>query len=268
LDVEAVKAVLEDLERCGDATAGPGGMVAAGPLRVVMLGIGRATMHGGIPSEWVRGKLSVESVIPGFPRSVVFTSEDLFKVAVVAAGGLVLTPERWAGLDRVPSSDADWLAELTDRLGSGASPAEPGSWTPYRTDTPGVTQGKRWGDQSDEGGNRLWRLRDDRGWWRFAWTGGESPSAGPFLTMTQDEACRAGFALDQEAGNPIPWRTDIADDRVRLEIDGYIPRAEYRFLTTLGERVPVDHRGGVFLIPTGSWGRVQGVLADRLGLAQ
>jgi hypothetical protein len=112
----------------------------------------------------------------------------------------------------------------------------------------------------------LWRLRDDRGWWRYAWTDGSSPVEKSYLSITRDETCRTGFALDREAGAPISCRAQPVEGGVRLEVNAYLPRAEYRFLATVGTRLPVDGLPVVFLVPPAAREKVQVLLTERLGL--
>jgi hypothetical protein len=52
---------------------------------------------------------------------------------------------------------------------------------------------------------------------------------------------------------------------VELEIDAFLPRAEYRHLTTVGTRVAVD-RALRYQVPMAMWNEAATMLQERLGL--
>jgi hypothetical protein len=268
LDGERVGEVVEDLERCGDAVVGAGGWVGAAPLRVVWLGDGSVTLSAGAPTEWLsRPELGVADVDPGFPRSgqVATKQEAEFRVAVAREGGLIVTPERWAGLDDAPPAGPNYIVELDDRLVSDPTPADAIEWACYRPESAKLPANKRW-DWHPSGPGRLWKVRAAFGGWRYAWTEGGRPADEAWLDLSPDEACRAGIALDRSANNPVPCATTDTGGDVQIEVQGFLPRAEYRFLTTLGRRLPVTGPFAMYSIPNARWDRVRGVLNDRLGL--
>ena len=268
LDGERVGEVLEDLERCGDAAIGGGGWVGAAPLRVVWLGDGSVQIAAGAPTEWLRRpELGLGAVAPGLPRTghVSAPQEAEFRAAVAREGGLIVAPERWAGLDEAPPAGPDYVTELDDRAVSDPSPADGGEWACYRPERAGLPATKRWDWRPDAPG-RLWKVRAESGGWRYAWTGGGRPADGPWLDLSPDEACRAGIALDRAADNPVPCATAEAGGDVRIEVRGFLPRAEYRFLTTLGRRLPGPGPFATYSVPKPRWVRVREVLNERLGL--
>jgi hypothetical protein len=52
---------------------------------------------------------------------------------------------------------------------------------------------------------------------------------------------------------------------VELEVDAFLPRAEYRYLTTLGRRVEADGPQR-YLVPIADWDEAATTLQERLGL--
>jgi hypothetical protein len=52
---------------------------------------------------------------------------------------------------------------------------------------------------------------------------------------------------------------------VELEVDAFLPRAEYRYLTTPGKRVEADGAPR-YLVPITAWDELATTLEERLGL--
>jgi hypothetical protein len=53
---------------------------------------------------------------------------------------------------------------------------------------------------------------------------------------------------------------------VEIEVDAFLPLAEYRYLTTTGERC--EGKGPVrYRVPTDIWSEVAATIRDRLGVA-
>jgi hypothetical protein len=268
LDGERVGEVLEELERCGDVVVGAGGWVAAAPLRVVWLGDGFVKLAAGAPTEWLsRPELGLAEVDSGFPRGGQVSNklEAEFQIAVVREGGITVTPERWAGLDDAPPAGPNYIADLDDRLVSDPMPADASQWACYRPESSKLPSNKRW-DWYPSGSGRLWKVRAAFGGWRYAWTQGGRPADEAWLDLSPDEACRASISLDRCANNPVPCATTQTGDDVEIEVQGFLPRAEYRFLTTLGRRLLATGPYAIYSIPNSRWNRVRGVLNDQLGL--
>jgi hypothetical protein len=273
LDLARIRAVLEELAASGDATSGPGGMFAAAPLRVVRLSPGRYAFHGTLPTSHLRRSLSCKDLEGGVSRyaTVGTDREAALADAVSQLGGLVLSPRRWAGLDRVPTAGPDWLEELNHRLDQDRSPAgalDGGLVTPwhaYRPDVGGPPR-QRWRSaQTEDVQPCLWRARHEYGWWRFAWTAGDKPSSSSHSRLSRDEACRTQFALDRQAETSLLALIRTGQTEVELEVDAFLPRAEYRYLTTLGKRVEADGAPR-YLVPVVAWDEVATTLQERLGL--
>jgi hypothetical protein len=274
LDPALVRDVLDELADRGDVTAGPRGLVAASPLRAVRVSEEQVAVYGTCPTWRLRQELAGVGLTPGLTRRCQFTAAQAGVVtdAVARLGGLVLSPGRWTGLDRVPAAGPEWVEELGYRLQE--APAAPGSideglaapWQAYRAEA-GAEQRQRWrAARGNDAPARLWRARDEYGWWRHAWTAGGSPSASPFVRLSRDEACRTSFSLDRAAGKGLGLTVRRGDGVVDLEADAFFPLAEYRYLVTLGERAEAAG-APCYRFPAGVWDRVAATLAERLGVA-
>ena len=79
-------------------------MFATAPLRAVRLSPGRYAFHGTLPTSHLRRSLSCKDLESGVSRyaTVPADREAALADAVSQLGGVVLSPRRWAGLDRVP----------------------------------------------------------------------------------------------------------------------------------------------------------------------
>jgi hypothetical protein len=271
LDLVRIREVLEELAASGDATSGPGGLFAAAPLRVVDIAAGRYAFHGTLPTSHLRRLLPLGELQGGVTRYGIVPPghESQLAEAVSRLGGLVLPAKRWAGLDRVPSAGPEWLEELNHRLALGpAGAADQGLVTPWQAYRPdrGGPQRQRWRSGEAEAVPAcLWRARHEHGWWRFAWTAGGSPDSSPHTRLGQDEACRAQFALDRRAGTVLAVQLRAGPQDVEMEIEAFLPRAEYRLLTTLGTRVEADGPPR-YRVPIAAWDEAAVALRERLGL--
>jgi hypothetical protein len=268
VDIETVRRVLGDLERDGDVTVGDRGLLAAAPLRAVDLGNGSYLLAGGPETLRLRELLGCEVFGRAGLRKAMSSDKALVS-AVERVGGVVLTPERWAGLDRVPPADAAWLESLDaeyehDARAVDSIPAECGDWRGYLPDAGSTAQRQRWKKSTDDVAARLWRSRHDAGYWVHVWTAGHQPSHGAHLRLAGDVACRAMFALDRTAGHPIQMRISSTGGAVVLDAGAMLPRAEYRYLITFGERL--EGAALQYRFPEASWPQVSSMLVSRLGV--
>src|SRR5262249_25109234 len=132
------EAVLDELIDRGDVTEGPGGRLAAAPLRAVWLRPGHLVLFGTIPTCLLTTAPPPAHWTAGVGRSVSAPSEIDLAEAITSLNGLVVSAERWSGLDRAPAAGADWLAELDGWLAQGAESPEAlqsgvaGPWQAYR----------------------------------------------------------------------------------------------------------------------------------------
>ena len=274
LDTDQVREVLEELQQNGDVTSGPRGLVAAAPLRAVSLGRGQYLIRGTVPIRRIRNELPVESVSSAVGRhaSVAEDSESDFAEKVRKCGGLVVTPERWSGLDRIVAAGPDWLHELDTRLAHNSVPAGglpegiAGKWRAYLpTNESQLEQWSRWKSGAETG--QLWQTKHERGWRVFAWTSGTDPGNSHFIQVTQDEACRTMLSLDQSAEAPLLVSfISEDDDHVALSFPGFFPRAEFRFLTTMGDYLGFQSGKATYRVPASAFEDVRTVITTRLGV--
>ena len=184
--------------------------------------------------------------------------------AVVKLGGAIVTPEAWAGLDPTPAADPAFLVKLEERLewqASGAGSLERDGDLEWRTwqSTP---EGMRW-RRSNEG--RLWWARTRFGGHYRAWTATGSPSTSPFVALSPDDADRARFALSREVASASALHVVRSGKRATLEVPGWLPRPEYRWLSLHAEPTP-ETRGLRWEIAADDEAMITKLLAERLGL--
>jgi len=216
--------------------------------------------------RWFPGTLQCA----GAQRQLAFYDSDASPAAAALElrDGVKLPAEIWAGLDRVPKADQQWLDALGERL----------KWLPWEAgalerdgalDWHGLSmsaEGVRWRRESEHPA-KLWRARTRWGYWTWAWTGGEAaPRLAQFVRLTTDDANRAVFALARTLGHPV--RVQIADDAdaVVLAIQPWLPRAEYRYLSTKGMPLKRESYSNRWSLPRGRADEVLATLADRLGI--
>lgn len=253
--------VCDALEREGDVVLAPGGVLYATPTRVVALKK-TARIFSSVPTRALAAALGREVAAKGATRTV--ASVDSLADAVVTLGGSMVTPEAWAGFDRTPSADAAFLTKLEQRLEwqeLGAGSFEKDGALEWRTwqSTP---EGMRW-RRSNEG--RLWWARTRFGGHHRAWTASGSPSTSPFVELSPDDADRARFALSREVPGASVLRVVRSAKRVTLEVPGWLPRPEYRWLSLHAKPTP-DTKGLRWEVAADDEAMITKLLAERLGL--
>lgn len=259
LTPEMVREQLEALVEAGDVTEGSMGRVAAAPLRAVRLGAGRwkvvATLATRALSQAVPGThigAAVEREIRGDPAAV--------ELAIQQLGGRLFDAAQWAGLDRAQPADQHWLDSVSARAdGHGLRDPKPDAeWECYLPALDRPTQRKRWRPEAD---GHLWRARDDTGVTSFAWCTGGSPARQRYVPLGADDAARTAFALDRRVGAALSFTVSAGANETAVRIDALLPRAEFRYLSTLGQRAD----RGIWAVPTASWEAIAATLTDRLG---
>ena len=268
VELESVRRVLDQLERDGDVTAGDSGLIASAPIRAIELGDDTYLLVGGPETARLKEMFGFDiGTQMGLRRAT--GCGERFLGALCDVGGVVLTPHRWAGLDRTPPADEEWLAILEDELeylgaDADALPAEcSDDWRCYIPRAASLHH-RRWAKPSADGAAQLWRCRHERGYWVYLWTRGTVPSQSSHLRMPGDAALRAMFALDRSAGHPIELEISEDEDYIVLNARGMLPRAEYRYLMTFAERSAED--GFRYRVPSESWAQVSSMLTSRLGV--
>jgi hypothetical protein len=263
LDPELVDDVCEALERQGDIVLADGGLVYPAPARIVTLGGSTFRFICPVPTARLVAAVGGEWTCQGVRRDCRLSGSA--ERAAEVLGGIVVTPEAWAGLDRVPAADADWLRALDARLAWAPEPAgsleheEPLEWNCLFVDQ----DEPRW---RASGRAKLWRARHRWKRWVYAWSGGESPSVQSFVTLYPDEGARTLFAVARAAQKPLLGSIAKSGDVVTIGIFGWLPQAEYRYLSTCAEPVETSGRGSTWRMPAARAESVVNTLADRLGV--
>lgn len=261
VEEEQLDEVCGTLEREGDVVLTPGGILYATPIRVVAIK-NNARVFSSLPTRTLAAAVGREVSAKGATRTV--ASVNGLAEAVMKLGGAMVTPEAWAGFDRTPPADAAFLAKLEERLewqALGAGSLEKDGALEWRTwqSTP---EGMRW-RRSNEG--RLWWARTRFGGHYRAWTATGSPSTSPFVELSPDDADRARFALSREVAGASTLRVVRSSKRVTLEVPGWLPRPEYRWLSLHAEPTP-ETKGLHWEVAVDDDAMITKLLAERLGL--
>lgn len=263
LDAAFVEQVCDELEREGDILAGAGGLLHPAPARIVLLDADLVRFVCALPDSHLFAAVPGQWTLRGARREC--RPHQSIEDAAQALGAVCIGPEVWAGLDRVPCADDEWLRELDSRLSWTPEPAaslehdEPLAWTGLDLSEP--DEGPCWRVRTP---SKLWRARHRWRRWVYAWTAGAPPSSEPFVSLESDEGARTAYALAR--GLRGGWRSLLRrrPESVEFDIPAWLPRAEYRYLSLRGERTAV--RSGAWTVPLGRVAEVAQTLATRLGL--
>jgi hypothetical protein len=261
LDEERLDEACDALEREGDVMLNPGGILYATPTRVVAIEKS-ARVFSSLPTRALAKALGREVSANGASRTI--ASVDGLTEAVATVSGVMVPPEAWAGLDRAPSADEAFLEKLDQRLewqafGAGSLEKDGAlEWRAWQV-TP---EGARW-RRSNEG--QLWWARTRFGGHHRAWTASASPATSPFVKLSPDDADRARFALARKVAAASVLRVERSTKRVTIELPGWLPRPEYRWISLHAVAVP-ESKGMRWEISTDSEDQVTKLLAERLGL--
>lgn len=261
LDEHRLDEVCDALEREGDVMLNPGGILYATPTRVVTIEKS-ARVFSSLPSRALAKALGREVSEKGASRTL--PSVDGLTEAVAKVSGAMVPPEAWAGLDRSPNADTVFLEKLDRRLewqalGAGSLEKDGAlEWRAWQV-TP---EGARW-RRSDEG--QLWWARTRFGSHHRAWTASASPATSPFVTLSPDDADRARFALSRKVEAASVLRVERSGKRVTIELPGWLPRPEYRWLSLHAVAV-AEGKGMRWEISTDGEDQITKLLSERLGL--
>jgi len=261
LDEQRLDEACDALEREGDVMLNPGGILYATPTRVVAIEKS-ARVFSSLPTRALAKALGRDISAKGASRTI--TSVDGLTEAVAKVSGVMVPPEAWAGLDRASNADAAFLEKLGQRLewqalGAGSLEKDGAlEWRAWQV-TP---EGARW-RRSNEG--QLWWARTRFGGHHRAWTASASPATSPFVPLSPDDADRARFALSRKVKAASVLRVERSGKRVTLEVPGWLPRPEYRWLSL--HAVPVaESKGMRWEISTDNEDQITKLLGERLGL--
>lgn len=272
IPTERIQDVIHRLEEQGDLLAGPGGYVAAAPLRAIRAGPGHHLLLGGIDSVTLGAALGA-AISPSVLRRLRSepTGDEGLAGTITGLGGRVLSIEAWAGLERTPPADAAWLAVLDERLHDPLESiaAAEAVLAPVVGEIEYYVAGEnRWRRIGTAAGSLLVRARQPFGWFAYAWLASKpaDPQRREALRLSRDEARRTQFALDAGAGLPLPLRLESAGAAVRLYIQAPLPYAEYRFLLGFAERSAWEGLPICYSLAAADVPRVSACLMQRLGI--
>ena len=268
VDENAVAKVCDLLEREGDIMVASGGVLFGTPLRAVDLGNGVIRVACSLPTKQLSARMTGTWTVTGVSRVCRFDDEEQAKSAVVAASGLVLRPEDWACLDRVPCANQAWIDILDRRLraepeGAGSLERdEPLSWRGCVADESGF----RWASPGTAKEARLWRARNTWGHWVFAWTQEGTPKESSFVSLRPDEGTRTAFAVARILSSPVEVSIENHGEVTELLVPAWLPHAEYRFLAVASASSRLGSGADRWALPNHRLDEVLDVLHERLGL--
>lgn len=257
------------LTREGDLNLAPGAILYATPLRAVEIPTTGTRLFSSLPTHTLSGALDATIQTRG-PTRTIRRHEDLH-AAIHNLKGILVPPERWAGLDLAPIADAAFLATLDDRLQWEPTPAgtldhsaatqqgAPLDWRGLIPNDPAQS----W--RRDASTARLWRARTLYGH-RTVWTSGARPSTQEFIELTSDEAERARLSLCRDANTSPKLIGEHLEHHILLEIPTWLPRPEYRWLSLHAAPFVTADRPLRWQIHASLSTKVTALLHERLGL--
>lgn len=265
IELATVEEICRQLEAEGDVSAARGGVLHVTPVRLISCGTAEYRIISSLPTRNLQAKLSSTIDARGVRRTLHASHDgDALGLSVAKVGGIILTPEQWAGLALAPAADEAWLRALDTRL----TWLPEAAWSLERdgaldwqglTLTDGDLRYRRGAE-----GARLWRARSPFGRWLYAWgSPGASPAAGEFVSLTWDDANRTTFAVARGGNTPVAAALTRDESDAVLKLDAWLPRSEFRYLSTIA--TPTGERGA-WLIPAPRVDDIVTTLEDRLGL--
>jgi hypothetical protein len=261
LDPSVIADVCEELERAGDFQTGEGGTLFATPVRAVDLSADTFRVVCSLPTS------ALSMIIPG-----AWTIDGIARTCeprkpIEPSVGTVLSASVWAGFDRTPAADENWLSSLDRRLQSDPQP--PGSlerdeqlvWIGLVASDARV----RWTSKDTGESTKLWRARNRWGYWVHAWTAGRSPEKATFVSLRPDEGTRTVFAVGSALQCPVTADLERRTQDAVLTVSVWVPAAEYRYLSI--SAAPLPNKRTSWVIPVDRVTIVTDILQKRLGLA-
>lgn len=271
LDRETILAVCSDLECAGDVNESPGGLLFATPLRAISVGPMEFRVVGSTPIALLQSKLPGTWTSHGVIRDcrIDRSTDEQWRAAIASEGGVIISPDTWAGFDTAPKADSEWLASLDARL---ALPLRPDSvrqrdaslsWKALLTGVDGV----RWMAGDAQCKARLWRAWNEYGYWVFAWTEGGDPLTSACQPLTNDEAARSLFAIARTSDTPVVLEPRQQDGASEVTIPHWLPRAEYRYLSVFAAARTRKGSETTWSVPDDQLNKTLSVLRERLGVS-
>jgi hypothetical protein len=256
---------IDGLIDAGDVIEGSHGRVAAAPSFLVDLKDGVLLLAGALPTQtWVR-RGGPPPAARGAQRTIGpldATTRAACEVAAATMGVRLISAERWSGLNSAPHADTAWVDALNARLLSAAQPGTHDDDAPWHGFVPDAAKWA-WRRRDHLEDSRLWRRTPRSGYDEYAWSGGVSPSSASWIRLGADEATRTTWALARSR-EAVRCQVRVhGDGRRVVELLGRLPRAEYRWLMTLGQRAEAPR---CFEVPATRLDVVLRTLGDRLGV--
>jgi hypothetical protein len=276
---EHLREILDQLERLGDVSIGPGGRVAAAPLRAVQCEEGEYLLVGTYPLDWFIELCGLDGssieLVSDVPRRLKIDGNGSFKSAITKVEGRILSAESWSRIDRAPVANQRWLEELRKRLEhEGRYEHEVTvsfegnlAWQ-YQSTADQPNQAWRWQelDEDVESVQGLVRYLAYGRFYRYLWIEPDEASSFGVLDLNQADAARTQFALDRvnDAQLKVLIRRDEAT--VVLELPGFLPPPEFKYLNALSKRVNVGEIPPLFELGESSFTSVRERLTSQLGV--
>ena len=259
------------LVRAGDICEGENGFLAAAPTRLLSLANGETRLLGSIPLRNLELASDMQMAING-PVRLISCSRNFASLAEHMQknySAVVISDKAWSGLDRVcrPAALIEQLNEQStcDMLAETAGSFEyPNPWKNYRP-AADIPNGKRWQITEKVVYSRLWKTMNR--WQRsvFAWSE-KSPNNGNWSRISRDTATRATYALSFASAAPVRATLLQQGNSSIIELPGYLPLAEYRYISLHGQ-VETTGKGGIRIeVSQPGLPEVLKILQDNLGL--
>ena len=269
---DRLSSVCETLEAQGDFSLAAGGVLHSTPLRAVELESGVWRIVSSLPTRHLHQRLPGSFQSTGVRRQLVFFAADgkNAEQALKTLGGVKLSAEAWAGLELAPVANQGWLAGLDERLKwlpeAAGSLERDGEleWQALSLNSDGL----RW-RRRPEAPAKIWKARTGWGYWLHAWTGCDKPpSTAVHVTLSADDANRTVFALARTLRQPIQVQVVDDADMVVIGIREWLPRAEYRYLSTVASLLSRESYMNRWAIPLKRAEEVLSTLNSRLGVVR
>jgi hypothetical protein len=247
---EAARALLWELERQGDVSVAAGGLIAAAPLRAVLLGDGAALLLGTLPSRRLCALLGAPVLRRGALRWLGEFGEGA-RAALEGAGGVVIGVDQWSEVAQAPRADEGLLDRWSNALWSGSRVEGAGALWQAGANAQRWVVGRGW--RGWEGAPEApWSLarvvQGPRRW--SAWVVRAEGAQWVALPVGMDEARRLTFALDRVAGASAALEVEARAEGIwAVRAPRLLPVPEYRALLAAAEAVERGEGLPWFVLP-------------------
>lgn len=261
----------DQLVQAGDICEGEQGVLASTPTRFLRLASGNVRLIGSIPLRNLELPTDVQLVDAGPVRQLDCDGDITGYLDFLRShyGAMEISELVWSGLNRV-SSPGDLLKQLDDanpqdlQAETTGSFVYPNQWQNYHPG-PVAKSGKRWQAAGDQILSPLWKTMDRWQHMVFAWAS-YCPAGSEWSRISRDTAIRATYALDLARGRQLSVAWQKKGKNIVFDLPGYLPLAEYRYITLQGQIEPVSNGSVRLHMPEAGWPQVQKILHENLGL--